>query len=315
MELLKLVLMSIGAIDERWDDKFTNTLSKELEYVKSMTYDIRYPDLKARQLIPTSNEVDTAAETITYRQWDEFGMAQIISNHADDLPLVDALVEEFTQRVHSLGAAYQYSIIDIRRSARSGSKLDQRRARAARSAIENKIENIAALGDASAKLYGIANNPNVTLVTPITGSWATATADQIIADLHKLANSIVVTNKETFLPDTILLDIANYNLISTKRVSTTGDTGMTVLKSFLMTSPYIKQIIPWNKLAKANALATGPRAICYKKDPEVLSLEIPQEFEQLPPQPKNLAFYVPVHARIGGVIVYYPIAMGYMDGI
>ena len=53
----------------------------------------------------------------------------------------------------------------------------------------------------------------------------------------------------------------------------------------------------------------------YKKDPEVLTLEIPQEYEEMPPQAKNLQFHVPVHARIGGVIVYYPIAMAYMDGL
>lgn len=315
MELLQLVLMTLGLVDERWDDKFTATLQKELEYVKAQTYDVKYPDLKARQLIPTSNEADNAAETITYRQWDEFGMAQIIANHADDLPLVDALVEEFTVRVYSLGVAYQYSIQDLRRSARTGSRLDQRRARAARTAIENRIENIAALGDTKAQLVGIANNPNVSIVTPITGTWSGATAAQIIADLHKLVNSVVIANKETFLPDTLLLDVTNYNLIATKLMSTTGDTGMTVLKSFLMTSPYVKQVIPWNKLARADSLGTGPRAIVYKKDPEVLSLEIPQEFEQMPPQPKNLSFYIPTHARIGGVIMYYPIAVGYMDGI
>ena len=43
-----------------------------------------------------NNSVNPGATTITYRQWDNFGMAQIISNYADDPPLMDALVEEFT---------------------------------------------------------------------------------------------------------------------------------------------------------------------------------------------------------------------------
>lgn len=311
MNPLAIVLGLLGC---RWDDKFTAVLEKELEYVKTQTYDIVYPEMRARQFIPVSNEADPGAETITYRQWDEFGMAQIIANYGDDLPLIDALVEEFQQKVKGLGAAYQWSIQDIRRAAMNGIALDQRRARAARRSVEQQIENIAALGNAVAGLRGFAKHPNVPLVAPDTGNWATATSDQIIGDLNKLATSIVTTNKETFLPDSLAMDISRYNLIATKRISTTGDTHTTVLEAWLRSNPWVRNVGTWNKLALADAAGTGPRLVCYKRDPEVLTLEIPQEFEQMPPQAKNLAFQVPVHARIGGVIVYYPIAMAYMDG-
>lgn len=305
----------IGDLGLRMDDKFTAVLEKQLEFVKTQTYDIVYPEMKARSLIPVDNSADPGAETITYRQWDEFGMAQIIANYADDLPLIDALVEEFPQRVHGIGAAYQWSIQDLRRSAMAGAQLDQRRSRAARRAIEFALDNIGALGKAVAGLFGIANNANVTLVAPITGTWSGATGEQIIADMNKLVNSIVIASKEAFPPTDLLIDVDNYTLIATKRISTTGDTATTVLKAFLDSNPFITTVTPWHKLALADAAGTGPRAICYKKDPEVLSFEIPQEFEQLPPQPKNLSFHVPVHARTGGVIMYYPIAVAYMDGI
>ena len=71
----------------------------------------------------------------------------------------------------------------------------------------------------------------------------------------------------------------------------------------------------WYKLNTADAAGTGPRALFYKRSPEVLELVIPQDFEQLPPQAKNLAFVVPCHARCGGVVVRYPVAMLYLDGI
>lgn len=316
MKYLALILAPLlAAGGMRMDDKFTAALERELEYIKTRTYDIVYPELKARQFIPVSNEVDPGAETITYRQWDEFGMAQIITNYADDLPLVDALVEEYSQRVHSIGAKYQYSIQDLRRSSMMGGvSLDQRRARSARRFVETKIDNIGTSGQANAGLYGIANNANVSLVTPDTGTWSTATAAEIVADLNKLVNSIVTTTKETFLPDTLLLDTNNYTLIASKITSTSGDTQKTILKAFLESNPYIKNIDSWYKLGTADAAGTGPRLICYKRDPEVLTLEIPQEFEQLPPQAKNLAFQIPVHARTAGVIMYYPMAVAYMDG-
>jgi hypothetical protein len=55
--------------------------------------------------------------------------------------------------------------------------------------------------------------------------------------------------------------------------------------------------------------------IVYRKDPDVLTLEIPQPFEQFPAQERNLEFVVPAHSRIGGVIVYYPLAIDITEGI
>lgn len=308
--------MVLAALGWREDAKFTAIIEKQLEFVKAATYDIVYPEMKARQLIPVSNEADPGAETITYRQWDDFGIAQIISNYADDLPLIDALVEEFPQKVQSLGAAYQWSIQDLRRSAMANAQLEQRRARAARRAVEQQIENIAALGNGPAGLGGFAKNANVTLTAPVNGTWTgVTTGAEMIEDLNALTTAIVTANKETFMPDTLALPIGRYTLLATARISTTGDTNTTALNAFLASNPYIKSVVTWNKLENANAANNGPRAVAYKRDPEVLTLEIPQEFEQLPPQAKNLSFMVPVHARIGGVIVYYPIGMGYMDGL
>ena len=299
----------------RQDSKYTAALAKQLEYVKTRTYDEVFPAFKARQLIPVSNEADSGAETIVYRSWTMTGMAQIIANYADDIPLVDALVEEFSQKVVGMALGWTYSIQDLRRSAMSGANLPTRKAMATRRGIEQRIEDMGALGDSSVGMTGIANNPNVTLVTPLTGTWSTASGPQMVKDLLHLESSIVIANKETFAPTTIVLDIASYNRLASTRMSTTGDSNWTALKAFLDTAAYVTEVVSWNKLAKADASLTGPRAICYAKTPEVLTLEIPQEFETFPPQPKNFSFKVPAHARCGGVVWYYPIGGGYMDGL
>jgi hypothetical protein len=54
--------------------------------------------------------------------------------------------------------------------------------------------------------------------------------------------------------------------------------------------------------------------VAYLRNPEVLELEIPQDFEQFAPERRNLEFIVNCHARCGGVLVYQPLAMAYMDG-
>ncbi len=315
MNVLETVLSALNLDVIREDAKSTAVLSRQLEVARDRTYDIVYPEMKARELIPTDNSVDPGAKTVTYAQWSDVGMAAILANYATDLPAIDALVEEFTSPIHGIGGSYFWSIQDIRAAALSGSDLPARKGRAARRAIEVAIENIAANGNAKVGLQGLTTNANVAIVSPTTGTWAGATGAQMVGDMNKFVTSMVTTNLETFLPDTIILDIASFQLFSTTRISTTGDTHTTAMQAFLASNPYVKNVKSWNRLALADAGGTGPRAICYKKDPEVLELIIPQEYEEMPPQANGLKFSVPAHARCGGVVIYYPIGLAYMDGL
>ena len=62
---------------------------KELESLKSRSFDRKFKQLKARDLIPVSRDADAGAETITYQQFDQVGMAKLIASYADDLPRAD----------------------------------------------------------------------------------------------------------------------------------------------------------------------------------------------------------------------------------
>lgn len=299
---------------ERMDARETAHLAKQLEHVKARTYDVKYPAMKARRFIPVSNATPSGAETITYRQWDQYGMAKVVSNYADDLPRVDVVAKEFTSKVKSLGDAYGYSVQDLRRSAMAGSQLDTKRAQAARRAIESAIDEIAAFGLAGGGLTGFANNANVPVVSPANGSWTSASAPlDILEDMNKLVQSIVTATKEVHIPDTLLLPSNRFSIISQMFMS--ADNNKTVLRAFLDNNPYIRNVDQWHKLDEADAGGTGPRMVAYLRNPEILELEIPQEFEQFPPERRNLAFIIDCHARIGGVSMYYPLGVAYMDGI
>lgn len=320
---LQAILIALGLVSaDRHDDKFTAALDVQLDFIKSKTYDVQYPELKARRLVPVDNTPDPGAENVVYNQWDEYGMADIIANYADDIGMVDALVEKFSQPISSIGKGYQYSIQDLRRAAMTGNQLDARRARAARRAVERKIEDVAAFGDPKGKLKGMLNHPNVPIYTAATDgtdtSWyqgrATPKAsDLIIADMNTLVDNVRVTTKEVHTPDALLLSTGEFGFVSQTPVSTLNQA--TILKSYLANQPFIKGVESWYKLDNANSTGDGPRMMAYQRDPEVLELIIPQEFEQFPPQARNLAFVVPCHARVGGVIFYYPLGAAYMDGI
>lgn len=291
--------------------------SRELESIKSKTYDIKYPELKVRRLFPVSFEAGPGAESIVYQQFDQVGIAKIIASYADDLPRADIVGREFTARVKSLGASYGYNLQEIRNAQMAGKPLQQRKANAAKRAILQKESAIAFNGDAASGLGGFLSNPNVSRTAVPAGvsgftTFVQKTPDEIIADLNAAANFIVESTHGVEVPDTLLLPLAQYNLIHSTPRSATSDT--TIMKYFLENNGYIKTI-EWVNELKGAGFGGADVMIAYRKDPDVLTLEIPQDFEQFPEQERGLEYVVPCHQRIGGVLIYYPMAINIAEGI
>ena len=55
--------------------------------------------------------------------------------------------------------------------------------------------------------------------------------------------------------------------------------------------------------------------IAYSRDPDVVELVIPAEFEMFDPQARNLEFVVPTRLVTSGVHIHRPGAIAYRDGI
>jgi hypothetical protein len=293
--------------------------ARELEHVKSKSYDKKYAQLKARMLFPVSSDAGAGAESITYEQYDAVGLAKVISSYADDLPRADVKGKQFTSIVKSLGASFGYSIQEIRAAQMAGKPLAQRKADAAKKAILTKEDQVAFSGDAVNNIQGFLNNANIPLVVlPADGAGATITfstktPDKILRDLNTLVNSIVELTKEVEIPDTLLLPTTIYNLLKNTPWSSAND-GKSILKLFLENQEYIKNVFSVPRLESAGAGGVK-RMAAYRRDPEVLTLEIPQDFEMLEEQPRGLEYITPCHSRLGGVIVYYPLACAFSDGI
>jgi len=285
--------------------------ARELEAVLSRQFDVLYPELRSRMFLPVSNEAGPGAESITYYQFDKVGMAKLVSDYADDLPRADAFGNKFTSPVESLGISFGYSLQEVRASAMANRSLPTMKADAARRAHEQKVDEIAALGDPSSGLVGFLNNANVPAISATTGSWAAATPDQILDDMGEMVQQIISTTNSVETPDTLLLPPAQYALINQQRIV---DTDTTVLKFFLSNNAWIRNVDHWYRLTGAGAGGTD-RMVCYRRDPSKLELHIPQEFEALPVQERGLAFEVPTHSRIGGTVIYKPLSALYSDGI
>lgn len=292
--------------------------NRQLEHIKAKTYDTKYKNLKAVGLIPVSNEAPAGADFITFRSFTAVGMAKIIADYAKDFPRVDVYGTEQSVKIRSIGDSYGYSIKEIRRAAMAGTNLDQKRAQFARRAIDELVDSIAWNGDSNSGLNGLINYPGITSATipnDGTGSsktWATKTPDQIVRDVTAMINAVWIPTNGREVPDTILLPMAQYNLIATKRMADGSD--VTILKYLMSNLPYINTIEWLPELAGAGANGAD-RAIIYVRDAEHLTLEVPQPFEQFPAELEGMEYTIACHAETAGVVVYYPQSVAYADGI
>lgn len=299
------------------DAGLTAHFARELEHVKAATYDVKRPNLKAVELMPVATDAGPAAETIVYRQWDQHGIAKIIANYADDLPRADVRGKEFVGRVRSMGNSYGYSLQEIRASQAHGKSLEQRKASAASRGHDELLNRIAWHGDADHGLQGLFDTPNIPREDVAAGEstdteWDTKTPDEIVKDMNDAVNGVVDVTNGVERPNTVVLPIAQYSLIASTRMGDGSDT--TILQFFLSANPHITAV-EWAVELKGAGSGGSDRMWVYNRSPEHLTLEVPQPFEQLPVQERNLEFVVPCHSRIGGVLVYYPLSMAFADGI
>lgn len=291
--------------------------NRQLEHVKTKTYDVKYKQLKATMLLPVETDAHTGADTITYRSYSKVGMAKIISDYAHDFPRVDTIGSENTIKVRSLGDSYGYSIKEIRRSQKAGARLDSRRANTARRAIEELINTLAWSGDSDYDIQGLIDYPGITEYTlPADGTgsvklWSAKTPDQIVRDLNGIVDAVVDTTNEIESPDTMIMPYSLLSLISNTRMTDGND--KTIKTFFLENNDHIKNIESLPELKTAGAGGTT-KIMCYPKDPNNIGLQIPQAFEQFPAQWKGMEAEIPCHAETAGVIVYYPLSVSYADG-
>lgn len=294
----------------------TAFFKRQLEYVKTKTYDIKYRNLKAMQLIPVSTEAPAGADYIIWYSYGKAGMAKIISDYAHDFPRVDVYATENQSKIYSMGDSYGYSIKEIRRAAMAGNSLDTRRANTARRAMDELFDKLAWYGDTDFNIQGFFDYPGITEYTVPNGAggtpqWSTKTPDEINDDLVGICDAVSVPTNGREEVDTILLPRAEYNLIKNKRMTDGND--KTVLTFFTDNNPGVTVTV-LDEL-KDQGVGSTQRMIAYVKDAEHLTQEIPQPFEQIEPDKKGMTWEVPCHAEFGGVIVYYPQSVAFADDI
>lgn len=294
-------------------DVATAFTARQLEHIKAQTYDIKKATLKARIFLPVSHEAHPGAQVISYDQWDSWGEAEVADTYSKDAPRVDAEKKNFPTKVAGLRISYGYDIQDLRAAAMSGSDLKGARAVQARRGMEAKFDRLAAKGDTKLGRTGFVNDANVPTFGGTAPNWAFSTpAQTMFRGLNALAAQVVVQSNQVESPDSILFPTKAFQILTGNTFGV--DNEKTILRAWLENNPYgVRFADQWTELDGAGA-GGADRIVCYRRDPAVVEVEVPQEYEEFPPEMRGLEFLIQCHMRTAGTVIRYPKAMVYADG-
>ena len=301
----------------RLDKNETVFFNRETEFIMTRTFDAKPPEAKGLLLVPMARGLPQGITEITYRRFFEAGEAKVIADYANDYPRVDVFGEEYTSKVYDIGSSFGYSIREIRASMRAGKGLDQKRALTARRTNERKLNQITLKSSTDCGTFGMLDYPGITEATlPADGtggskSWRNKDADQILRDITDLINSIVHPTNGQEVPDTLLLPLKTFTDLTTRRL---GSTEISLMKYIRDNFPQITKIDWLNELSGIGRGGSN-RVFIGKIDADHIENQIITYFEQLETEKKGGTYTIPCQSTTAGVIIYYPMAFAYADGV
>lgn len=292
--------------------------ARELEYVKKRAYNKLYPSFLNTFFVPVDSEADTGADSITFESYDSRGEAAIIDDEARDYQRAEILKEQTTTKVKTIGQYVQWNLQELRRSAMAirsglssgGKSISQRKIDAALRGIAQKQERIVAVGDSDAGLNGFFNNSVINAVTfgnaagTSNSQWSAKSNDEIHKDIIDLFNKVRGDSQGVHVPNTIIVDIRNHTILSTKRIDNTNVTLLSFIKKSFSEAGLKLDIYGYPRVSEGLSVAQT-RAIAYERNADNLQQEIPQPTEVFPPQQVGTAFRSFVRKRHGGVQIRY----------
>lgn len=293
-------------------------IARQLEFIRPAIYEVRYPDLKAAQLIPFNTSIDPGAAQYTVRIMDQVGQVKVSKDQTDDVPMVEVKVTQASMGFFSMSLGYAYSDQEAREAIFTRMPLLQQKAMAVRSQMARKLDDMAFVGDTTAGITGLLNQSGpLTYSTPTTGEqssalWNNKASDDVLLDLNAPVQQVVSESLGIEKPNQWLLPLTAYGYINGRRV---GDgTSMSILKYFLENNAY-GMSVEYTEKSETTGSGTTGRAVAYRNDAECLEMIVPLAFEQKAPQVRGFHVVTLCHMRAGGVAMYRPKSVIYMDSI
>ncbi len=303
-------------LETRLDAPTVGAFQRELELVESRVIPRMYDDFKLYKLFPFQETTQPWVERSTYQTIDGVGHMELRSPRATNMPEVELLGEEFSQRTYDYITGYTLSEQEIAASAHRNVPIEETKIRIVQRVYEEHLNRIVLYGDRRTNNPGIINDPRwLRLFAPFPLS-AASTHNQMLATLNAATAAIDVAteNNVKLAPDTLLLPKHKYDYLKSQTRLESSDKD-NVLSYFVGNNSSITDVDWLTELAGA-----GPNgedcAIFYKRDPIAFQVRIFDPFRPRPIFMRNpYEWYRAYSFKYGGIAVFMRTAVLVMIGI
>jgi hypothetical protein len=284
-----------------------------LQHVIAQYTPTLYTRQQARTLFPVDNSTPAGAETILKRRLidedlaDDFGN---ISPQGDDVILVNVSGTSETHTLASFARGIEWSLDELENAAFAGVNIRGDKMAALNRRVDSIFDRVALQGYPDAGFTGAYNNAGIALTVPTTGTWATATAVQILADVHDLMQAVQLATSYNHMPNRLLIPASLTEFLSLREPAAGyGNVRKMIQEDF----PGVT-ILEADRANLYDVAGTGPRIMAYTNDPMMLNIQVPREFTLEAPERHGFRYRLIGRMKLGGAHVHMPLASGYMDG-
>jgi len=240
-----------------------------------------------------------------------------------DIPIGSVTKEEVVHTIQTFEHNASWTIDAVRAARESGSDLQMDTMVGAMTSIEQDIDSALAIGVPGTSVGGLMNNANIQ-ATAAAGTWASASADAIIADVAKLITEAQDALKQAQVPGqndvmftqfSLYLPLVRYGKID---MTPRGSVNDTTILEFIKKFSALKAVIPWWRL---DSISGSPKAVLVPAldngvmNPLAGGALLPLDFERLPEQYRGRTVDVPCAGKCGGFACPYPVAFRYLTGL
>ena len=312
------------------DANFSTFFEDQLRFLDTTVKKVFYAENTFLADVP-AKYIDVNTNLFSWHMKDIQGSAKIISDYSDDIPNVGESTKQYSSKPRDLASSFIMSIREMQDAAKLGQQIATDRLETCMLMNMNKINKLVYFGSTEGgnQTYGwlnyAGNGANQTVVTTdVAGAntdakkWINKTGAAILDDLHEAINEVQTrTAKHTlFQPNRILLPLAQYQLLKTKRLLDTQVT--TVFDEF-------ERLYP-NVTIEARPILAGVKNVnsfVNSKDVMIVYQNNNFHFEQIilenfaptQAQPLNLSWKTICTSRHAGVAMYYPESQVFKTGI
>lgn len=250
----------------------------------------------------------------------------VIAAGGNEIPVIQGNLEKDIFRSHVFSVIMRLMFVDVQRSAITGRNLDSLLQDGIRLTYDKHQDANVYTGISKYGTTGLLNNPNVVTTNVPNGAagnstWATKTADEILADINAAieAGWAAAAYDRSAIPNHILIPYQQYNLIATRKVT---DLAEKTILTFLLENN-IATLNGSNLVIGATAFNQGAgasgtdRLVAYRNDDRFVAVEelVPLSRVMTSPNTDAVAYDSVFMANLSEVEFFYTAPVVYYDGI